>query len=179
MKNRSRRMALCGMMVALGVVFMLMGGVIPLATFCSPALAGLVLLPLMTESGKKMALGAYVAISLLTLLLGPDKESALLFLFLGYYPVLKWTLDRIRVRPLRIAAKLAVFNLAAGAMLLSMSLVFNMQAVMDEYAAMSAAMLAAFVLLANVTLLLYDRVVLVMMVLYLKKLRPRLMRGGQ
>ena len=64
-------------------------------------------------------------------------------------------------------------------MVLSMSLLFNMQAVMDEYAAMSAAMLAAFVVLANVTLLLYDRVLLVMMVLYLKKLRPRLMRGGQ
>jgi len=172
-------MALCGMMAALGAAFMMMGGVIPLATFCSPALAGLVLLPLIAEAGKKSALGAYAAISALALILSPDKESALLFLFLGYYPVLKWTLDRIRVKPLRLAAKLAVFNLACGAMILAMSLLLNMQAVMDEYAAMSAVMLALFAVLANVTLLLYDRVILIMMVLYLKKLRPKLMRGGQ
>ena len=87
-----------------------------------------------------------------------------------------WKID---AKTLRLLAKLAVFNGAAGLMVLSMAFVFNMQAVMAEYAAMSAAMLAAFVVLANVTLLLYDRVLLVMMAFYLKKLRPRLMRGGQ
>lgn len=177
MKKQSRRMALCGIMTALGVVVMLMGGVIPLATFCSPALAGLVLLPLIAEAGKRMALGAYAAISLLSLLLSPDKEGALLFAFLGYYPVLKWTLDRIPSKALRLAAKLAVFNLAAGAMLLTMSAVLNMEAVMSEYAAMTHAMLICFAVLANVTLLVYDRLVLIMMALYLKRLRPRLMRS--
>lgn len=175
MRKQSRRMALCGMMVALSVTVMMMGGVIPLATFCSPAIAGLTLLPVMLECGRKWALSAYVAIAALSLMLSPDKESALLFAFLGYYPVLKPTLDRIR-SPLQVIAKLAVFNLAAGAMMLAIAFVFNMQHIVQEYAVMGAAMTAAFVIIANITMLLYDRMLVVMLYLYIKKLRPVLAR---
>ena len=34
--NASRRMALCGMLTALAVVILLLGGLLPLATFCAP-----------------------------------------------------------------------------------------------------------------------------------------------
>lgn len=178
MREKSRAMAICGMMTALGVAVMLMGGVIPLATFCCPALAGLVLLPVMAEAGRKLAMGAYVAIAALALMLCPDKEAALLFAFLGYYPVVKFRMDRIRPGVLRLAAKLAVFNAAAGATLVTAAYVLGMQAILAEYAAMGAAGLAAFVVLTNVTMILYDRLLLVMLVVYVKKLRPMLMRGA-
>ena len=178
MRKEIRRMALCGMMVALGVAAMLLGGVIPLATFCCPALAGLVLVPVLAEAGKKWTLCAYAAIAALSLMLSPDKESALLFAFLGYYPALKPVLDRLK-RPLpRMAAKLAVFNLAAGAMLLSAAFVFNMQAILREYAAMGRLGIAVFIVLANLTLLIYDRLLGMMCVIYIRKLRPKLMRGA-
>ena len=178
MRKESRRMALCGMMVALGVAAMLLGGVIPLATFCCPALAGLVLVPVLAEAGKKWTLCAYAAIAALSLMLSPDKESALLFAFLGYYPALKPALDGLKRRPLRILVKLAIFNLAAGAMMLCIAFVFNLQAILQEYAAMGAAGIAAFVVLANVTMLLYDRLLQIAAVLYIRKLRPKLMRGA-
>ena len=76
MRNNSRRMALCGMMAALAVTIMLLGGVIPLATFCCPALAGLALIPVLMEAGKKWTLMVYAAAAVLSLLLGPDKEAA-------------------------------------------------------------------------------------------------------
>ena len=41
MNTSSRRIAVSGMMVALGAAVMLLGGVIPIATFCCPAIAGL------------------------------------------------------------------------------------------------------------------------------------------
>ena len=63
MKSESRRIALCSMMVALGVIVMMLGGVIPVMTFCSPAIAGLTLLPVLSEYGKKWALAAWAAIS--------------------------------------------------------------------------------------------------------------------
>lgn len=173
MHKKSRRMALCGMMCALGTTIMLLGGMIPLATFWSPALAGLTLLPLVFETNRKMALAAYAAITALSLMLSPDKESALLFAFLGYYPVLKWRLDRIANRPLRLLSKLAVFDGAAIAMVLTMIFLLNMQAVMDEYAAMSQVMFALFIVLANTALLLYDRLLLVLSVVYLRKFRPK------
>lgn len=177
MKERSRRMALCGVMCALGVAVMLMGGLIPLATFCCPALAGLVLLPVIVEAGKRMALCAYAAVAALSLLLCPDKEAALVFAFLGYYPVLKWTLERIPRRPLRIAAKLAVFDAAGLAQVALMAWVLNMHQVLAEYAEMTTAVLIGFIVLANVTMLLYDRMLTVMTVVYLRKLRPKLFRN--
>ena len=58
MNRSSRRMAVSGMMVALGTAVMLLGGVIPIATFCCPALAGLVLLPLVFDCSRTHALSA-------------------------------------------------------------------------------------------------------------------------
>ena len=177
MGRKSKQMALCGMMVALAIVIMLMGGVIPLATFCCPVLASLALVPVLMESGKKWAMMAYAATAALGLLLSPDKESALLFAFLGYYPALKPTLDKIKAKPLRIIAKLGIFNLAAGAMMLSIAFVLRMDAVVAEYAAMGAIGGAIFLLMANVTMLLYDRMVLIMAVVYINRFRPMLMGG--
>ena len=178
MKEKSRRMALCGVMAALGVVIMLLGGVIPLSTFCCPALAGLVLLPVIAECGRRMALGVYAVIAVLGVLMGPDKESALLFAFLGYYPVLKVRLDGMKHRPLRLLAKLAVFNLAAGAALLAVAYLLGMDAVLAEYQELGRIGAIAFAVLANVTMLLYDRLLPIAQMVYLKKLRPRLTHGA-
>ena len=55
MNKSSRKMAVSGMMAALGAAVMLLGGVIPLATFCCPALAGLMLIPLVFDCGRTHA----------------------------------------------------------------------------------------------------------------------------
>jgi len=177
MGKSSKRMALCGMMTALAIVIMLMGGMIPLATFCCPVLASLALIPLLLEYGRKWALMAYAAVAALGLMLSPDKEAALLFAFLGYYPALKPALDRIRRQPLRIIAKLGIFNLAAGAMMLCIAFVLRMDMIVAEYAAMGMIGGAVFLILANITMLLYDRMLVIMAVVYMKKMRPALMGG--
>lgn len=177
MGKKSRRMALCGMMAALAVVVMLLGGVIPLATFCCPMIASLALLPILAESGRKWTLMAYAAVAALGLMLCPDKEAALLFAFLGYYPAVKPALDGIKSKLLRIVAKLSVFNLAAGVMLLTVAFVLNMQAIMAEYAAMGVIGGILFALLANAAMLMYDRMLVLMYIVYLRKLRPMLVGG--
>ena len=55
MRDRSRKIAVGGMMTALAVAVMLLGGVIPAATFCCPALAGLLLLPVMEHTDGEFA----------------------------------------------------------------------------------------------------------------------------
>ena len=52
----------------------------------------------------------------------------------------------------------------------------DLDQVAAEYREMGRAMLAGFILLANVTLLLYDRLLGIMAVLYLKKLRPKVFK---
>ena len=63
MNKQTRRVAVGGMMVALATAILMMGGVIPAATFVGPALAGLLLIPVLIEGGRRMSLGAWVAIS--------------------------------------------------------------------------------------------------------------------
>ena len=177
MKDDSRRIALSGMMTALGAMFMLLGGVIPAATFCAPALAGLALVPLFAEGGARLALGAYVAVAALSLILCPDKEAALLFAFLGWYPAVKWRLDaRLRPWPRRVL-KLVLWDGAAAAMAALIFFVLRMDEIIAEYREMGQAMLAAFILLGNVTLALYDRMLGIALVVYVKRLRPKLFRG--
>ena len=172
----SKKIALTGMLCALAVVFMMLGGTIPLATFCCPALAGLVLVPVFVECGERFSWCAYAAIAVLSLMLCPDKEAALLFVFLGYYPILRWRLEQIRAGILRIIAKLGIFNIAVGCAYLLLIFVLRMDQVMQEYREMGLILTAACLVLGNITLLLYDRMLSVMTALYVYKLRGKLMK---
>ena len=177
MRDRSRRIAVGGMMTALAVAVMLLGGVIPAATFCAPALAGLALVPVFAEGGQKLALGAYAAIAALALMLCPDKEAALLFAFVGYYPVIKWRLDDMRRKWLRRGLKFLILNGAIAVMYLAVFFVLRLDQIMADYADMTRAMLVAFVVLGNVALAMYDRLLSVALVIYVRRLRPRLFGG--
>lgn len=174
--KKSRKMALTGMLCALAVVIMMLGGVIPLATFCCPALAGLMLIPVFVECGEKLSWCAYAAIAALSLILCPDKEAALLLAFIGYYPILRWRLDQLRSRLLRVVAKLGVFNLAVLAMYALSILVLQMDQILREYQEMGLALTVACLLVGNITLLLYDRLIAIMTALYVNRLRGRLMK---
>lgn len=174
--NPTRKIAISGMMVALAVAILLMGGVIPAATFAGPALAGLLLVPVFAEGGQKFALGAWLAISALGLILCADKEATLLFAFLGWYPAMKWKLDARLTGLKGVPVKLLLWNACAGAMAAMIFYVFRMDQVIAEYREMGRAMLVAFILLANVTLLIYDRLLGIMAAVYVKKIRPKVFK---
>ena len=53
MKNKAKQTALCAFMCALATIIMALGSIIPAATFCSPALAILALIPVQEECGTE------------------------------------------------------------------------------------------------------------------------------
>ena len=118
MKGRkSWAMAYCGMAAALSVALMLLGAVVPVLMFIAPAVASLLIATVCVECGRTMALTAYGAVSLLSLLFVPDKEVALVFVFLlGYYPLVKPRFERIRLPLVRVLCKLLLCNGAVLAM---------------------------------------------------------------
>ena len=177
MRKESRRMALCGILAGLGAMIMLLGGVIPLATFACPAFACISLIPIREEYGIKWTLATYVVIAVISLMLSPDKESALLFAFLGWYPAAQPAIDRLPQKPARILIKLACFNVACGAMMLLIVYVLDLRYIYQEYLEMGRALLVVYVLLCNVTMLLFDVMLGRMCVLYHKRLRAKLFRG--
>lgn len=86
---RARPLALCGVLAALATALLALGGVLPGMVFCAPILAMGALLPVLEELGPKAAGTAYAAVAILALLLVPDRETAFVYLFFGWYPILR------------------------------------------------------------------------------------------
>lgn len=111
MKTTSR-IALSSVLCALSLLCLLLT-FFPFATYALPAIAGVILMPLVVECGKKTAFCAYAAVAILALLFVPDIEAKALFVaFFGYYPVVKAVAESIESRFLEWLVKIAAFNLS-------------------------------------------------------------------
>ncbi len=148
-------MALGGVMAALAIVIMCLGGMIPVATYVCPMLCMLLLQFVLKSCGSRTAWAWYGAVSLLSLLMGPDKEAAAVFIFLGYYPILRPALEKTRLKWLW---KGLLFNIAILAMYWLLIHLMGMAAVGEEFREMGTVMLAGLLLMGNLTFFLLDRV---------------------
>ena len=171
-QNESRRMALGGVMAALSVVILSLGGFIPLATFVCPMLAMICLIPLVCRYGQGTALTVYAGVGLLSLLLCADKEMAFFYAFLGWYPAVRPKVERLFRKPLRAVFKCALFSAAMAAMYSLLIFLFRLEAVVEEFSEYSSLYVVGLLALGNVTFLLFDRVLGQLMGLY----RARFMR---
>ena len=173
--RKSWAMAYCGMAAALSVALMLLGAVVPVLMFIAPAVASLLIATVCVECGRTMALTAYGAVSLLSLLFVPDKEVALVFVFLlGYYPLAKPKFERIRPAVLRIVCKLLLCN---GTVLAMYGLVFLLVpagSISQELRTTALAMTLLTLAMGNVAFALYDRALCNMLLLYKLKWQPKL-----
>lgn len=147
-------MALGGIMAALAIVIMCMGGLIPVATFVCPMFAMILLTVVLGRCGSRVAWAWYGAVAILSLLLGPDKEAAAVFLFMGYYPIIKPKMDTL---PLKWLWKALFFNAVILVMYWLLLNVFGLAELVDEFAEMGTVMTVITLLLGNVTFFMLDR----------------------
>ena len=155
MKAQARNIALCGLLCAAAVAVMCLGGLIPAATFCCPVLASLALLLARPRVRTRLLWAMYAAITILSLLLSPDKEAAAVFLALGYYPIVRPVLER--KRPLvRWCAKLALFYAAISLVYALLLFVLRPAELVAEFDAMGKIMALALLGLGGVVFVLYD-----------------------
>ena len=139
-------------------------------------LAGFLSIPIACECGTGMALCAYAAVAILSCLLGPDKEAAALYLFLGWYPVLRPKLQRLR-QPLRLLVKLAIFNCAVAAVYGLLIFVLGLDSLRSELSELSRIMLTVILILGNAVFLLFDFILPRLTLLYQYRFRPHLWKG--
>lgn len=155
-RQKSRQTALCGLLAALSAAILSLGSLIPLAAFACPMLAMVCLLPVLCDYGPKAALTAYAAAASLGLMLCVDKEPALLYLFLGWYPALRPRLEKLPLLP-RLAAKAGAFCLPVTAMYAALLFLFRLEAVAEEFKEYSGWMLAGLLAFGCGVFLLFDR----------------------
>lgn len=148
-------MALGGVLAAMAVVIMCMGGMIPVATYVCPMLCMLLLSIVRRICGSRIAWAWYGAVTLLSLLMGPDKEAAAVFAFLGYYPIVKPWLDRTR---LKWVWKTLLFNTSILVMYALLIYLFGMAQVSAEFQEMGTVLMVVMLLMANLIFFLLDRI---------------------
>ena len=174
-KSKSWSMAYCGMAAALCVALMLLGTIIPIAMFIAPAVASFLIATVCMECGITMAWTAYAAVSLLGLLFVPDKEVALIFVFLlGYYPLAKPYFEKIRPALLRAVCKLLLCNGAVLAMYGLVLLLVPAGSIAEELRTTALAVSLVTLAMGNVAFLLYDRALHNMLMLYHLVWQPKL-----
>ena len=142
-------------MAALALVITSLGGLIPVATFVCPMVSMLILAFVTKMCGNRIGWAWYGAVAILGMLLGPDKEAAAVFVFLGFYPIIKPKFDGMK---LGFLLKLILFN---GLILTMYSLlirVLGMDAIAAEYQEMGRIMTAVLLLLGNVNFVLIDQI---------------------
>ena len=156
MRQQTRELALASVLGALAVLFLFLGGVLPLALYACPLLASACLLPVREECRASYQWCCFFAAAILGLLLGPDKEAAALYLFLGYYPLLQPKLDAIRRPALRWMAKLALAVVSVGTMYLVLLYVLGLTQVTEEFADTAPWLLWITAALGLVVFIVYD-----------------------
>ncbi len=170
MKN-TKRIAMSGVAAALMCAIMYVATVTEILSVTGVVFAAFVVIFIYIEYGTKTALTVYAAVSVVSLLILPDKYSALLFaVFAGYYPVLKAKLEGLR-KPLAWLFKIVIFNIVIVILYVLgkyvLALEFDVPAV--EITVM---------LLGNAVFVLADMLASKLIILYLLKYRPTLKKRG-
>lgn len=176
MRSYSRKIALCGVMGALSVAVMLLGAVVPVAMYLAPAVAAILVMLVCAECGRKLAWTEYAAVSLLSILFVPDREVALVFVFLGYYPLVKPRFDRLHPRLMRVLGKLFYFNASVLVLYALLFVLFFPGQLAAELAGAGLALAGASLLIGNAAFLLLDKALVNLLQLYCCVWQPRLHR---
>ncbi len=164
----SVKVALGGAVAALGLVLMFLTAIIPFGTFAFPTFAGMLLVVIVIEIGYGFSVAVYAVTAVLSFLLVPDKEAALIYTaFLGFYPIIKSLIERLPNKVMQIVIKLILFNACMiGAFFIAINLLsipkesFNLFGVYLPY---------VFLILGNFAFLLYDFCITRVVTIYLFK----------
>ena len=173
MRIKTKAVAFGGVITALALALMLLASVLPTASYSLAALAGMLLVPLVIEFGFKTSVSAFFAVGLLSILLLADKEAGILFCcILGWYPIAKAPIEKIKSNILCWIVKVAVFNLAVVGFYFISTRLFLVTGFEDTVLGQYG--IPALWGLGNIAFVVYDIALSKLITLYMRRLHDRL-----
>ena len=150
--KKTKLITLCGMMSALAVVIMLVGGYLEVGMYASPMISGLLLMPVGDKYGKKYHFAMWIVVSVISFLILPHVVQNLMFLLLfGLYPILYSFFGKMS-KILAFILKFIYFNVTFMGIEALVMLVLVPEVI-------SPGMIVLFLVLGNITFVLYDLVI--------------------
>ena len=154
-KTPAAIIAFGGMMAAVAMVIMNLVGLIPVATYVCPMLCMMILTVVIRFCGKRIGWAWYGAVAILSVLMAPDKEAAAVFVFLGYYPLIKPLLDRLKSG---VVWKFLFFNAVTLLMYWLLINLFGLAQLAKEFSELGVALTVVTLILGNLMLYMIDRI---------------------
>ena len=169
--KRTNKLTFSAMMAALAAAFMLLS-YFPYLTYAIPAAASLFIMAVVIELDKKWAVLSFIASAIIVFFLA-EIESKLMFLgFLGYYPILKAAVERIRKPVFEWIIKILAFNIAVIVIYFAFSSLLNISArdfgVLGEYG------IYILLIVGNATFAVYDIALSRLAMAYMFVMHPKI-----
>ena len=170
-KEKTRKIALSGILSALIAVALLVESIVPTGRLGFYVLAAFILSVVLLEAGVIWGWAAYFVACLAAFLIVPEKLNILPYvLFFGIYTLLKYHIESIRKPWAEIVLKLAAFNLFLWP---TWSIV---KSFLPPYLTQGIGVLIAGIIL-QVAFILYDLLLTVWIRYYFEKIAPRIRKG--
>lgn len=171
--KKSKQIAVCGVLSALSVALLFLGSVIWVLAYIMPLVTGLLMIILTQNVNKKSAWTVFAAVSIICLLIMPDKECGLTYMFFfGFYPIIKENVDKIKSKILLWLARLGIFN--AGIVLSQLICFYIFGIEFDNFLGRWGIVL--LLVIANLMYLIYEKLLGMITVIYIKKYKNRVAR---
>jgi len=169
--------SLGGIISAICLVAMFLTGILPVFVYTLPAFAGALMIIIVIELGVKWAFITYSAVGLLSLLITPNKESAVLFImFLGYYPIVKSFFEKNKKIAIEWFLKLLSFNTAMILSYLIIINIFGIADIIEEFGDFGKYSAIILLLLGNIVFVIYDIALTRVISAYINRFRPKILK---
>lgn len=176
-KKISFKVALGGITSAVCLLAMFCSGFLPMLDYAIPTFAGFLMVVMIVEVDRNWAIATYVAVALLCPLITPNLQAAALFIiFMGYYPILKFGLDKGKNKALAWVIKFVVFNAAIALFYLLFTFVFTSKDMLEGMGTFGRYTVLILWLAANFFFLLYEYALTQLIDLYVRWFRKKILR---
>ena len=178
--NKTKKLTLSAMVTALGVLFMALGAVLAVLDLSTATLASLLMCFVYLELGSPYTWLVWLATALLSFVMFPGSFMWLSYLLVfGVYPIIKGYIERLP-RLCWIPIKLLFVNVMMTVMLLFSEVLIGVSFFGDvsnvhigSWFIDPRIIYAAIWVLLNAAFMLFDRLIVVLVIWYQRKLRPR------
>ena len=162
-----KKTALSAILAALAVVILYAGSLFGKIDIATAAAASLCVMITSGEFGYKRAFAVYLVTAVLSLIIVPSKTAAILFtVFFGLYPIVKSYSEARFGKNISYAAKYIYLNLAMAVLFVLVCVFFKILPMLFY---------PVIILVVNVLLAVYDRVLTWIMSVYYRCIRTKLL----
>lgn len=171
----SYKIALGGTFASICLACQFITGVFPIFYIIMPMICGLLVTIMSDETGTKWGFLMYLAVSVLSIFITPNKEAALIFIiFFGHYPLIRPKISKIKPKILGFLLKAAIFNFCIILYFFMTVYIFGAKELIDEMGEMGK--YGGLILLgtANIMFISYDYLMDIAQLFYIKNLKPKI-----